>query len=1355
MRHLFLLVAGALLFAAPLRLEASDAADFDAGQIEFFEANIRPVLVEQCYACHNSSDLAEGDLTLDHRDGVLTGSAYGPIIDLEQPGESRLLAVLRHEIDGMEMPQDGAKLNNETIAAFEQWIRQGLPDPRSDPPGEAELQAAVSWEAKLAERKKWWSFQPIVAVEPPAVSGPAWMLRPIDRFVKHRLDSAGLEPVEAADSQTLIRRAYFALIGLPPTVEELAHWREKLKVANDHDAAFAELVDHLLDSPHFGERWARHWLDWIRYAESHGSEGDPRITNAWHYRDYLIRALNADVPYDQLVREHLAGDLLEQPRINAELGINESIIGTAHWRMVFHGFAPTDALDERVRFTDDQINAFSKAFLGLTVSCARCHDHKFDAISQADYYALYGVLASCRPGRNVIDLPQRVELHQERLTNLKPDISAAVVEDWLEDVDQLAQRLSSENAKWREAQGENDPLHELYRLNETMKAGSSFSEAWEDIAADYAEEEPNGDSEGVLNRWDLTQIGDYHTWYRHGAGLPQQPQPAGGFSVAATGDAALTGVYPAGVYSHLLSAKHPARLTSPDFHLDDGCELWLRVIGDGAAMVRYVVQDYPRNGTVYPVPNLKNHWHWQRFDLTYWTGDDIHIELTTAQDAPLLTKDNERSWFGVREVVLARKGAFDPSKFEIRPLAPLFRSSSRQPPRDWDEFADFIQATAAKALKAWKRGSATDEQAILLDALMKSGLLAGDIASLETAASLIEAYRRLEVGFPAPTRVPGLEETAATDQPLFVRGDHKRPGELVPRRFLEAIDDAPYGDADSGRRQLAEDLLREDNPLTRRVIVNRVWRHLFGEGLVRTPDNFGRLGEPPTHPKLLDYLAARFAEEGWSLKELIREMVASRTWRLSSRPTPAASEQDAKNRLLSHANVRRLEAEAIRDSLLAVSGRLDDALYGKPVAGDVHRRSVYVRVIRNSLDPFLRTFDFPEPFSTTGRRAATNVPAQSLFLMNDPFIAELAASWAQRVAADDHLMSDRQRVVAMFTAATAKEPNELEIENLLEYVHVVRNSFQDRFEERSELERQIASERRALVTLLQPIRQKLLADVDDVTAVEALPAPLVHLEFDPAELDDHRFELHGDAQVRDGALVISGEGHAITPPLRSEIHEKTLAAWVTLHDLDQRGGGVVTLQTPDGSVFDSIVFAEKKQREWLPGSEHFARTQELSRPKEELTDEPVHIAIVYESNGRVAAYRNGEPYGNAYDSDGPRAFVAGQAVLAFGVRHTPAQTGRMFQGEIHSASLFDRAFSGEEIATLARTRGRAIVTEAKLLAALSGKEREIVELASSQIDALESRLEDLEPAVDPADNAAVFADLAAALFTFKEFIYVK
>ncbi len=324
------------------------------------------------------------------------------------------------------MPKGGPRLSAAVVGDFEKWIALGAPDPRDKPPAASEIAALTSWEFIRKQRQHWWSFQPVTRPKVPEVTDQNWSSHPIDRFILARLEAAKLAPAAPADRRTLIRRVTFALTGLPPTPIEIDRF-----LKDDSPLAYEALVDRLLNSPRFGERWARHWMDWLRYADSHGSEGDPMIPHAWRYRDYLIRALNDDVPYDRLVREHVAGDLSPDPRINQSLQINESAIGPAHLRMVAHGYAPTDALDELVTFTDNQIDVLSKAFLGLTVACARCHNHKFDPIGQTDFYALFGILASTRPALVTIDTPAHADTNRHELERLKAQIRSRLGTAWL------------------------------------------------------------------------------------------------------------------------------------------------------------------------------------------------------------------------------------------------------------------------------------------------------------------------------------------------------------------------------------------------------------------------------------------------------------------------------------------------------------------------------------------------------------------------------------------------------------------------------------------------------------------------------------------------------------------------------------------------------------------------------------------------------------------------------------------------------------------------------------------------------------------------------------------------------------
>lgn len=1322
---------------------------------EFFETRIRPVLVEHCYQCHNSAETAEGGLVVDHRSAIQRGGDGGVVIVAGKPNESRLIMVLRHQIEDLEMPEGGPKLEDAVVADFEKWIQMGAPDPRDSPPTQQQIQQATSWEQTLERRKKWWSFQPIAMVELPGADGAN--KNPIDRLIGHALESANLAASPTVDSPTLVRRLYFSLTGLPPTADEAIEWTREIDAAASQNMVIEQLIDELLRSPRFGERWARHWMDWIRYAESHGSEGDPKIENAWMYRDYLIRALNQDVPYNQLLKEHVAGDLMPSPRINTELGINESVIGTAHWRMVFHGFAPTDALDEKVRFIDDQINVFSKAFMGLTVSCARCHDHKFDAVSQADYYALFGVLASCRPGRNVVDVPSKQYLHRDSLTKLKSQIKDVVATQWLSATDLAAKRLLSANSNSAKAGG---LAAAFFEIRKKVDEGNTFQSAWNtqiELQSKRLETVTSFANQPSEHRWDLANHSDQKQWHSFGVGLEGESD-AGQFSIATDGDGLLQGIYPSGIYSHGISTKHPGRLTSPDFLVDKDSTLWVQATGGDDSSLRYVVQDYPRSGTVYPVTKLQDSWRWQRFDIGYWNGESVHIELTTAMDAPLLTASKPRSWFGVRRAIVTDKNVQTPPA-AVEALLPIIQATAETPPKDLTELSIVLQSVIGDAIEAWKNGSATDSQALLLHECLSMGALSNSIAAIPAVADLVKKYRAFEAEIPVPLRVPGLEEFEGSDQALMIRGNHKRLGEVIPRRFLEAIDRTAYLSKLSGRMELAEDLVRDDNPLTKRVIVNRIWHHLFGRGIVSTPDNFGRLGNVPSNPELLDWLATRFARDGWSMKKMIRLIVTSDTWQRSSHPQPGVAQADPENRLFAHMNVRRLEAESIRDSLLAVSGRLENQLYGSPVATSSPRRSVYVKVVRNALDPFLRAFDFPEPFSSVGKRDVTNVPAQSLAMMNDALVAGYANDWAKRTLEQSGLESNQQRVTQMFIDAFGRSPSGEEIDRSLNFLQQTRLQVSQHAQARDALKGEIEQIQSCVDGRLKLARESMAEPnplKQEAASIE-LPPPISEWDFVDG-MDDRigklNLALKGGAVQNDNGLVVRSGGHAVSDPLSSVLVEKTMEVWVKLDTLDQRGGGVMTIQTPDGRLFDSIVFAEKDARQWLSGSNNFSRTESFGGELEsEASEHPVHLAITYHADGTITGYRNGKRYGESYKSSGPLRFEPNNTIVSFGVRHLPAGGNRLLAGAILKARLYGTALTAEQIAASV-SGSKVFVPDRVILEQLPKAEREKIVADRLTLSKLTAKLQTL-PESKLSETQQAWAELARAMFCFKEFIYVR
>ncbi|MDF1861745.1 MAG: DUF1553 domain-containing protein [Verrucomicrobiales bacterium] len=1326
-------------------------------QIEFFESRIRPILAQECYECHSEATKSKGGLLLDTRSGWEKGGDSGEAVILPgDPDNSLLLKSIAHEVEDLEMPKAGAKLEDAVLSDFRKWIEDGAIDPRETPPSRDQLEKDTNWEAVRERREGWWSFQPI---ERPAVPSADGAEHPVDRFLFSRLKEDNLEPSPQAGPRTLLRRLSYLLTGLPPSPEDSTAFLQQWEA--DPDQTLSDTADRLLASPAFGERWARHWMDWLRYADSHGSEGDPTIPHSWQYRDYLIRALNRDIPYDQLVREHIAGDLLEDPRIDPERQINESAIGTAHLRMVFHGFAPTDALDERVRFTDDQINTVTKAFQGLTVSCARCHDHKFDAISQADYYALFGIFTSSLPATVAIDAPGVLEIHREKLRAAKPEIRKALADFWREE-------LANKDANWSPVQiatGENSRLVSFLK---TIREAKTLEPAWISMAQSLqnhlrdAEDARLGDS--IRKHWDLTDAEEAKEWTREGEGLSEMlPSPAGEF-IMGTSDLAVDRILPSGLYSHLLSTKHRGFLASPPFPLDGEYDLHLNIAGDSSS-ARFSVQNYPRRGTVYPVTNLtKGNWNWTTYNrVDYWNGDSIHIELATAGEAPILVSEADRSWFGIRGAFLVKKGAAAPKRPDEESLIPLLTGSSA--PKSINEVNERIREALTKAVQMWRAGELDDANALFLDEAMRCGLLSNQLTSLPgDLRQLVSDYRQLEAEIPKPTRAPGLVERPGIDQPLFVRGNHKDPGEPVVRRFLEAIDETPYRTEGSGRRQFAEDILREDNPFTARIIVNRVWHHLFGNGLVSTTDNFGRLGEKPSHPELLDYLADRFRTDwNWSIKSLVRELILTGAWQQKSSPSPEADAVDPDNRLLSHFSIRRFEAEAIRDAMLAVSGQLDPNRYGLPVTGSSPRRSVYLRVKRNSLEPLLTTFDFPVPASTVGKRSSTNVPAQSLTLLNDSFVLSQAGHWAKTLSPD---AGEDTKIETLFSRALNRPPTEREMTGARNFLYAVDQQHELETQRIRDLEEKLTESQSQLQNLISPVRESLLAkrkEEQDKKGTSAAPsvivAPYASWDFE-SDLRDATGGLSGtakgNARLEDGALVVDGGGFVMTEPLPKNLGEKTLEALVQLDTLNQAGGGVVTIQDLRGGLFDSIVFAERKPNEWLAGSNNHARTLDFGgQPDTEAAGRPVRISLVFKKDGTILGYRDGIPYGKPIRKAPLQIFAAGDSQIVFGLRHgTAAASNKPLKGRIFEARLYDRALTPDEIAATA-SGNPLFVSGKEILDALSETQREEREKLLHEITVLESKLGEAKKkgsALDPEQRR--WQDLAHAIFNLKEFIYL-
>ncbi len=766
-----------------------------SSEMDFFESKIRPVLVKHCYECHAGTN-NEGNLLVDLRKSIRKGGDRGPAVVPHHPDASVLLTAISHSDPDLRMPPKGPRLAENVISDFRNWIEQGAPDSRIDVVEDAD----DTWNG-IATAKDHWAYQPAISTEAPQVNDLTWPLDEVDRFVWSALTKNQMQPSPDADPRTLLRRLHFDLVGLPPTSAAIQQFLASVD-SSGIDVALSNETDQLLQSIQFGERWGRHWLDIARFGESSGGESNVTFPYAWRYRDYVIDAINADLPYDQFLIEQIAGDLLpyqddvERARLLTATGF--LAVGTKN-------LGENSDAKFKADLVDEQIDSLSRAVLGSSIACARCHHHKFDPFSMEDYYGLAGIFASSKTFFGTFTSPANNR--------------------------------------------GGDPL--------------------------------------VLPR------------------VPGQ---------------------------EILHSSMPAKQFE---------ELKARQV-----------------------------------EL-----DVVRTQIQEAQKAAFSGKSPEKT-FTLQEV-----------------LANL-----------------------------WQLGS-----------------VEGKLETLD------------DEGKAMPLAM-GVREDKTVDVPLLARGEIGREGATVPRAFPLAIPvkNVPTIPTEqSGRRELAQWLTSVDHPLTSRVFVNRVWKHLFGQGLVATVDNFGTSGEAPSHPELLDALAVDFVSEGWSTKRLIRKLVLSRTYRQSSAFDADAFQKDPENRLLWRMPKRRLEAEAIRDAMLCVSGELDEhrpsgslvatKIGDRPISligldkslpsdldGSVYR-SVYLPVIRDRLPDVLNLFDFAEPSLVTGERETTNVPVQAFYLMNSSFVQERSRALANRLK--EETSSNEELVNRVFTLCFARAPDTVETQRSLAFLN--------------------------------------------------------------------------------------------------------------------------------------------------------------------------------------------------------------------------------------------------------------------------------------------------------------------------------
>ena len=906
----------------------------DPDGLDFFERKIRPLFVTNCHACH-AGPKTESGLNLATRAGFSQGAESGPIVVAGKPAESLLLTVVGYAAD-TKMPPEG-KLSDQEIADLTHWVQIGAPWPTDEVPSADPALARntvlrPSGQPITDADRDFWSFQPIGDPPRPEVKEAAWAKTSLDDFILARLEQGGLRHAKPADKQTLIRRITFDLTGLPPTPQEIDDF-----LADTSAEAYAKVVDRLLASPRLGERWGRYWLDVARYGEDQahtfGARGYPQ---GWVYRDWVVRALNTDLPFNQFVEQQIAGDAQarapNQPAADASPQDKGPLVALGYFALgpVYYsdaGCAPKAAADE----LDDRVDTLCAGFLGLTVACARCHDHKFDPITQRDYYALAGVFFSSSYHEAPLAEPQVVAEYEAG----QSAIAAR---------QQAVQKFQTE-------------------------AGAKLARAAAENSAAY-----------LMAVWTMAH-------------------PAAGAPPMSVADAA-----------------------------------------KAASLHDFVLE------------------RWQKY---FVPENASKLEALAA-------------WFALVASPNAVPGEVPAEAVDC---ANTFQSLVRETLAQRDTLETQYQQALAAASEAEKpnvpKPQLEHARAALLSALLdENGLCAvpGDrvegLLDDEGKAQLAALRGQLEeVQKAAPAKylvAHSLTDGNVADMPIYVRGNPARPGESVPRGFLEILSPAlqpseaastgetPSGESSSvdpanerlrftqgsGRVELARAIASPRNPLTARVIVNRIWQQHFGRGIVGTPSNFGALGERPTHPELLDHLARHLIDSGWSLKSLHRLILLSATYQQSCDLDAAGVAADPENRLLWRMNRRRLDVESWRDALLNVAGRLRSDLGGPSQdlgSPDNQRRTLYGTISRHNLNSLLRLFDFPDPNITSARRATTTVPLQQLFVLNSEFMVAQARALAARL----HSLAptdDAARITTAFRLLYGRLPGDEDYQLGLEFL---------------------------------------------------------------------------------------------------------------------------------------------------------------------------------------------------------------------------------------------------------------------------------------------------------------------------------
>jgi hypothetical protein len=885
----------ALLMAIGVYVGVWNVRVFADEKDDFFESKIRPILVQRCEGCHTSDKgKMHGGLALDTKLGWTIGGDSGPAIVPGKPMESLIIAAIEYGEDGPQMPpsEAGGKLPNAEIQLLKDWIGRGAHDPRI-----AKQKVGGMDEA---EAKSWWAFQPLQKLE-------NFDTATIDSFIESKLTAANLSNAPEADKRTLLRRATYDLTGLPPTSTEMSEF-----LADTSADAFSRIVERLLASPHYGERWGRHWLDLARYADSwdarsYGGAGD--IAEAWRYRDWVVNAFNRDQPYDQFVRDQIAGDILGTS--DGQFNV-EQIIATGAYAIGEWGNGDADKKKIHTDIVDDQVDFTSRTFLGITLACARCHDHKYDPFTTREYHALAGFFYSSRilenftpPGAG--EEPMRIDLTEPHVREQQMQKQKRIAEI---DTSLMAMLRPLQTVE-RNALGTNGLMRRIKQGADTPSL--MFNET---------------DAELKVLTFRIPPIG-----------VAIHPGPTS--SVTAAWISPAEGIYQANI-----------KLVDTDPNCGDGVLWELRhgtmLLGSGAIA---------NGGTA----------EFDKADISIAPGELLRLIIKPQASHACDTT--------VTEFVITRSSASEPQHWSLGESL----KAGRQPGEDgwWvceGDGQQLIQNDAtARTLEA-ERAQLTSEMIVALKAV---GLAEGGIKNTTYAG-----YHNARI---------------------HKRGQYDQLSDEVPRGFPVLLaNEQPKIVEGSGRLELAKWVISPGNPLTARVMVNRIWQHHFGQALVRTPNNFGKLGERPTHPELLDYLAAKFIENGWSIKQMHRLVMNSDAYKRSSVPSSNAGTVDIENTLISHQQRRRLSAEELRDSLLFAAGSLDPTR-GGPAVRDlmVPRRTLYIANVRSDRSGYLAVFDGANAQTIVDKRNDTVVAPQALWLLNNTFALTQANALASLVVKQD------------------------------------------------------------------------------------------------------------------------------------------------------------------------------------------------------------------------------------------------------------------------------------------------------------------------------------------------------------------